>query len=218
MGGNDKIEIKAFAREPGKGPARQLRLKGYIPAIVYGPKTEPTPFYMEQREAIKYGSHQYENTIFSLSSDEKGLHGMQALRKAMDVHPVSRKPIHLEYYALDMKELVTVNVELNFVGKSQGEKDGGVFNAVRREIEIECLPTAIPEKFDVDISEMNNGDALHVSDLSLGAVKILTAPELTIATVSEVKEEVVDTEAEAAAAAALADPKAADAGGGEKKD
>ncbi|NQZ02531.1 MAG: 50S ribosomal protein L25 [Bdellovibrionales bacterium] len=216
MGGNDKIELKAFSRTPGKGPARQLRMKGFIPAIVYGPKTEPVSFYIEQRDAVKYSSQKYENTIFSLSSDEKGLNGMQALKKTMDVHPVSRKPLHLEYYALDMTASVTVNVELNFVGKSQGEKDGGVFNAVRREIEIECLPTAIPEKFDVDISELNNGDALHVSDLKLGDVKIVTAPELTIATVSEVKEEVVDAEAaEAASQAALADPKAEE---GEKKE
>ena len=211
MGESEKIEIKVFSREPGKGQCRQLRKKGFIPAIIYGPKTEPRSFYIEQRDAVKYGSHQFENTIFALSSDERALNGMRALRKSMDVHPISRKPIHIEYYALDMKAVVTVNVELNFVGKSQGERDGGVFNAVRRELEIECLPTEIPEKFDVDISDMKNGDVLHVSDLKLGNIKVITLSELTIATVSEVREDVVDPEAAAAAAAAaLADPKAAD--------
>jgi len=219
MTGNDKIEIKAFARTPGKGPARQLRMKGYIPAVIYGPNIEPQSLYIEQREAIKYGSHSFDNAIFSFASDDKGLKGQQAMRKSMDVHPITRKPTHIEYYALDMKATMTVAVELDFVGKSEGEKNGGVFNAVRREIEIECLPTDIPEKFEVDISGMEMNDALHVSDLKLGDVKIVTAPELTICTVAEVKEEEVDPEeAEAAAKAALADPEAPAAGDAEKKD
>lgn len=217
MTGNDKIELKAFARTPGKGPARQLRMKGFIPAVIYGPKIEPQSLYIEQRDAVKYGSQKFDNTIFSFDSDDKALKGQQALRKSMDVHPTTRKPTHIEYYALDMQSTVTVAVELDFVGKSEGEKNGGVFNTVRREIEIECLPTEIPEKFEVDISGMEMNDALHVSDLKLGDVKIVTAPELTICTVAEVKEVEVDADAaEEAAKAALADPAAP--AEGEKKE
>lgn len=217
MTNKEKIEINATLRQPGKGNCRKLRSEKNIPAVVYGPKAEPVNIYIEERDAVKYTKHGFENTIFTLKSDEKSVNGTQVLKKSFSVHPVSRKPLHIDFYAPDMTQTVYVKVELDFTGKSQGEKDGGVFNAVRREIEIECLPTEIPEKFEVDISGLNMNDSLHVSDLNLGNVKIITAPELTICTVAEVKEEEVNPEeAAAASAAALADPKADAAG--DKKD
>ncbi len=219
MTNKEKIEINASLRTPGKGNCRKLRSEKNIPAVLYGPKTEPLNIYIEERDAVKYTKHGYENTIFTLKSDDKAVNGKQVLKKSLSVHPVSRKPLHIDFYVPDMTQTVYVNVELAFTGKSQGEKDGGVFNAIRREIEIECLPAEIPEKFEVDITGMNLNDTLHVSDLSLGDVKIITAPELTICSVAEVKEEEVKPEdAEAAAAAALADPKAEAAPAGDKKD
>lgn len=223
MTSKEKIQINASLRTPGKGNCRKLRAEKNIPAVIYGPKADPVNIFIEERDAVKYTKHGYENTIFTFKSEDKAVNGQQVLKKSMSVHPVSRKPMHIDFYAPDMTQTVNVNVELSFTGKSQGEKDGGVFNAIRREIEIECLPTEIPEKFEVDISGLNLGDNLHVSDLNLGDVKIITAAELTICSVAEVKEEEVKPEeAEAAAAAALADPaaagEAAPAGDAEKKD
>lgn len=222
MSVKDKIEINASIRTAGKGSCRKLRSEKNIPAVLYGPKTKPLNIFIEERDAVKYTKHGYENTIFVLKSDDKAVNGQQVLKKSLSVHPVSRKPLHIDFYVPDMTQTVHVNVELDFTGKSQGEKDGGVFNAVRREIEIECLPSEIPDKFEVDISAMNMNDTLHVSDLNLGNVKIITPVELTICSVAEVKEEEVKPEeAEAAAAAALADPKAEAAPAGDaagKKD
>lgn len=210
MAAKEKIEIAASVRKPGKGGCRKLRSNKNIPAVVYGPKIQPMAIYIEERDAVKYTKHGFENTIFTLKSDDKAVNGQQVLKKTFSVHPVSRRPVHIDFYALDMSRTVVVNVELNFVGKSEGEKNGGVFNAILRQVEIECLPIDIPDKFDVDISGIEMNGSLHVSDLNLGNYKVLSAPELTVCTVAEVKEEVVNPEeAAAAAAAALADPKEA---------
>lgn len=219
----EKIELTAWDRKPGRGACRQLRMKRYVPAVVYGPNREPISISLEERQAVKYSRHGYENTIFTLKSEDKTVNGVQVLRKALDIHPLTRKPIHMDFYALDMKALVYVNVELRFQGTPLGVKEGGVFNAVRRELEIECLPTEIPEGFDVDISGLNLDDSLHVSDLKIPAgIKVITAPDLTICTVAEVREEaeVSPEDAAAVSAAALAgDEGTAKAeGGGEKKD
>lgn len=227
------LTIEVAPRTAGKHHSRSSRLEKRIPAVVYGPKTKPGTFTMAENDAIKYARRAFENTIFTLKSADKDLNGLVVLRKQIDIHPLSRRPIHLDFFAPDMTKVVRVNVELRFTGKALGVGEGGVFSAARRDVEIECLPTEIPEFFEVDISGIGLNQSMHVSDVNFpSSVKLITSPGETIATVAIVEEVVASVIPEAAAATAEgaapaaaggaaapgAAPAAAAAAAGDKKD
>lgn len=194
------IEIQAIPRTQGKGSSRNLRNESRTPAIVYSPKQENVLFSIKENDAVKYSRMEYENTIFTLKSEDSSIDGLQVLKKDITFHPVNRRPLHVDFYAVDMTATVRVNVEVKFEGKSNGERDGGVFNVVRREVEVECMPGQIPSEITIDISELKLNESLHVSDLTVPSnVKMITGSELTIATVAEVKEEAATPAAEAPA-------------------
>ena len=199
------ITIEVFPRTSKKGLSK-MRLGGHVPAVVYGPKVKNGTFSIAINDAVKYTRRGFENAIFTLKSMDKALDGVKVLSKSYDIHPVTRRPIHLDFFAPDMTKAVRVKVELKFEGKPLGLADGGIFNAVRRDIEIECLPTEIPESIIVDVSGIGLDESMHVSDIKIpGGLKLITAVEETIATVAVVAEEV------AAPVAAAADPAAAGA-------
>ncbi len=201
------ITIEVFPRTGKKGLSK-MRLGGHVPAVVYGPKVKNGTFSIAINDAVKYSRRGYENAIFTLKSMDKALDGIKVLSKSVDIHPVSRRPIHLDFFAPDMTKAVRVKVELKFEGKPLGLADGGIFNAVRRDIEVECLPTEIPESITVDVSGIGIDESMHVSDIKIpDGVKLITAIDETIATVAVVAEEV------AAPVAAAADPAAAAAAG-----
>lgn len=200
---NETIELQAVPRKAGKGQARGLRHDRMIPAIVYGPQHENTLFSIPLVQAEKFGGHHYESSMFILKSEDKSLNGIQVLRKDISRHPATHKPIHIDFYAPDMKKTVHVNVELIFDGKAIGTKDeGGLFTATRRDLEVECLPGNIPESIHVDISELHINESYHVSDIAQipEGVKIITAPELTICSVNPPQEEKVEETEEVAPA------------------
>lgn len=214
------LEITVNPRGSGKHESRQLRLKKRIPAVVYGPKLQNTTVELYQGDAVKFSKHGYENAIFTLKSSEKGIDGVKALIKKVEVHPVSRLPLHLDFYALDMTKEIRVNVELRFEGKPAGAAEGGLLSVVTREVEVECLPTEIPEFFAVDVSGLGLNESLHVSDLKVSdRIKIVSSSDMTLATVSIVTEQEAAPQPAAATAAAApgAAAPAAAAGGDAKK-
>ena len=159
---------------------------------------------------------------------------MKVLKKDSTVHPVSRRPVHLDLFALDLTKTVRVYVEVRFEGKALGIKEGGVLNIATREVEVECLPTAIPQFLSIDITNLGINDSIHASELQTpSGVKLLTLPTATLCTISTVEEEVAAPVAAApgaegaaaaapgaegaAAAAPAADAKAAPAKAEEKK-
>lgn len=216
------LSLEVSVRTPSKGLNR-MRGQKIVPAVVYGPKLKSLSLSLSENDAIKYSRHGFENAIFTLKSMDPSLNGLKVLKKSVDIHPVSRRPMHMDFFAPDMTKAVRVNVELRYEGKPAGLADGGVFNAVRRDLEIECLPTEIPEFISVDVSGLGVDESLHVSDLKIASnLKLITALDETIATVAVVAEEVAQPVAAAAAptdaaapaaAAPAADAKAAPAGG-----
>ncbi|MBX7232209.1 MAG: 50S ribosomal protein L25 [Bdellovibrionales bacterium] len=196
--------IQVSKRQTGKHNSRALRRDAKVPAVVYGPKTVPLSFNLTEQDAVRYSKHGFENAIFTLESSEKDLNGLKVLRKETTIHPATRRPIHMDFFALDMTQAVRVHVELRFEGKSLGVSEGGVFSAARRDVEIECLPTEIPEYFTVDITNLGLNQSLHVSDASIPShFKLITSSHETIATCAVV-EEVVATPAATDAAAPAA--------------
>ena len=210
------LTLEVAPRTAGKHHSRHSRAEKRIPAVVYGPKTKPVTFTMAENDAVKYARRAFENTIFTLKSTDTALNGLVVLRKQIDIHPLSRRPIHLDFFAPDMTKTVRVNVELRFVGKALGVGEGGVFSAARRDVEVECLPTEIPEFFEVDVSNIGLNQSMHVSDMNFPPnIKLITSPGETIATVAVVEEVVASVIPEAAAATAEgAAPAAAAAGAG----
>lgn len=207
-----EIKINANAREAGKATSRGLRGDRWIPAVVYGPKTKPLNISIHENDAVKYGKQAFENSLLTLESKDSSLNGLRVLRKSTDIHPVSRRPVHIDFFAPDMTKAVRVNVEVRTTGKARGTSEGGLVTVVRREVEIECLPLEIPSHFELDITDLDLNSSMHVSDIKFPeGMKVVTSMDETLVTCAEVKEEVAAPVVAAADAAAA--PGAAPAAG-----
>lgn len=205
MSANKNLTIAAQPRTPGKATSRGLRDGRNVPAVVYGPKTKNFSFSIPEIDAVRYTRHGFENTIFTLTSDDKDLNGMKVLTKTYDVHPVSRRPIHLDFFAPDMTQTVRVSVEVRLTGKAAGLADGGLVSQVKRDVEIECLPLEIPEFFELDISPLELNASMHVSDIQFPkGVKLIDSEDETLVTCAVVEETAATVPSPTDAAAAPA--------------
>ncbi|MBC7371595.1 MAG: 50S ribosomal protein L25 [Bdellovibrionaceae bacterium] len=203
-----RIDLNMEPRETGKHNSRAIRLANKVPGVVYG-AIDNVNVIVDIRDIVKYNTRAYENALFNLKSSINGTAGKVVLIKSVDVHPLTRRPVHVDFFALDLKKMVRVSVEIRLEGKPIGLAEGGLLQVVQRQIEIECLPTDIPEFFTADVSNMGVGDALHVSDLTIPeGTKVLSRPEETIAVVTVQEEEAAPTASEAAPAAGAAAPAA----------
>jgi large subunit ribosomal protein L25 len=197
-----RIEMTVEPRQTGKSTSRALRVDRKVPAVVYG-AVENKNIYIEENTVKKYNVRAYENALFSLKSTDAKINGIVVLMKEVNVHPLTRRPRHVDLFALDLKKMVRVSVEVRLEGKPIGIADGGLLNVVNRTVEIECLPTEIPEGFTADISGLAVGDALHVSDLKIASsIKIISPLDMTIAVCNLQEEEVIAAPAAGAAAPA----------------
>jgi large subunit ribosomal protein L25 len=207
---SQRHDLTVEARETGKHNSRALRRDRKVPAVVYG-ATEPQNLFIDESSVIRFNVRAYENALFNLKSSNSKVNNIVVLMKDVVVHPVTRRPQHVDLFALDLKKAVRVSIEIKLDGKPIGISEGGLLNVVNRQVEIECLPTEIPENITADISNLGVGDALHVSDLKIPAgVKLISSPETTVAVVNLFVEEVIaaPTAAEAAPAAGAAAPAA----------
>ncbi|OGF18179.1 MAG: hypothetical protein A2W00_09870 [Candidatus Eisenbacteria bacterium RBG_16_71_46] len=197
----------------GKGGARKARAAGQIPGVLYGHGETPVPVAIGARDfemALRH--HRGGNAIVGLA-----LAGSEftALIRDVQYDPVSQSIIHVDFQHISLTETIEVEVAVHLVGTPVGVKDrGGILEHIVREVEVRCLPTAIPPSLDVDVSALDIGDSVHVRDLQASNVTVLSDPDETIATVvpPTVMEEKPAEEAvaEAAAAAAAAGPAAAE--------
>jgi large subunit ribosomal protein L25 len=194
------VVVSASRRpESGKNANRRLRSAGQIPGILYGARNEAVPVTVSPKEiGTILRSATGENTLFDL--DLEGSR-RKVLIKDFQLEPIKGHLLHADFYevALDKKLEVSVHVELH--GVPVGVKvQGGILDFVTRELDIECLPTDIPEKIEVDVSGLELGKHLRVSDLQLPEkVTILTDPDVVIAHVVVPRAEEAPVAAEAAA-------------------
>lgn len=200
----DNVKIQVYDRITGKREARKSRRNKLVPGVIYGPNIENMKVSIELLAVERFGNHRFEATIFELKSDETGLDKVKVLFKNVQKDPGSRRPIHVDFYALDMSKPVRVKVELKTTGESIGVKsEGGQLTIVLREIEVECRPDAIPNHIEVDISALSLGQSLHISDITFpDGVRPITLAERTVVTVSAPSDEPVATPAAAAPVAA----------------
>ena len=190
----------------GTGFAREARRNGMVPGILYGGDEAPVAIAIKGNEVLKaINSGQFIGNMIELVHDGKG---QKALTKDIQFHPVTDLPVHLDFYRVTAKSIIEVEVSVSFVGEeeSPGMKQGGALNVVRYAIEVKCPAGEIPDGIEVDISTMDIGDAIHISDISLpkNVKPSITDRDFTIATMqesrTEVEEEVEEVEGEEVAA------------------
>lgn len=184
----------------GKGGARQVRREGNIPSILYGRETEPIPIVVnpnDLKEALS--TEAGENTLLEIKIHGDGDEiSKLALLRDIQFDFLTNKPIHLDFQEVLMKEKLHVTVPIRFVGIAAGVKNShGILEEILREIEIECLPKDIPNYFEVDVSELELGDSIHIGDLKISEdLTVLHEPDDTVVTVlaPRVEEEAVAAE------------------------
>ena len=202
--------LEAQKRETfGKNEARRLRAKGLIPGVVYGGQNEGMPVAVNPKELLRIlHSDSGVNTLISLKLDGADA---RVLVKEYQLDPIEHKLLHADFYRIALDKALTVTVPIVIRGEPKGVKQqGGVVDFVHREFEVECLPTDIPEKVEVDISELIIGQSIRVRDLPESPKwKAVSEPDMMIVHVVALKAEeepVADAAAVAATPAAPAEP------------
>jgi large subunit ribosomal protein L25 len=168
----ETVEVRIERRTgTGKGEARRLRRAGKVPAIFYGPNRPTVTVAVRADEFDKKLTHLEGSHLIRLVNDDGQrdgeLHDKMVLLREMQRHPVTGLVLHADFYEVDLTERLTVSVPLRFVGKAAGVVDGGILQPILREIEVECLPTEIPEGIEVDVSPLGIHEAVHINDLKL---------------------------------------------------
>ncbi|MFQ5450639.1 MAG: 50S ribosomal protein L25 [Nitrospinaceae bacterium] len=178
-------------KESGKSAARKVRRANYLPAVLYGLK-DNLQLQVNPKELSKILETNGQNVLIGLSIDGDGVPERQVILKDFQHHPLKEGWLHVDFLEVDVKEKTRVRVPVKLVGHSPGEKLGGHINLMARELEVECLPRDIPEKIEVLMAQVQLGDVVHVSDLSVSAnVTILEDPSAPVVNVylEKVKEE-----------------------------
>lgn len=209
----DQTTLDAQVREKtGKGVAHRLRAQALIPAVVYGPRSEPLNIAVDPKALKKAIQTPHRlNTLITLKL--QGAERM-ALLKDYQQDPVTRSLLHADFYEVQMTEQVTVPVPVALVGKAVGTLEGGILQQNRRELDVTCLPKDIPEKIEVDVSHLKIAAALHVNEVKPPpgcSIRFLHNFVVALVAVPE-KEEATAAAATAAAAPGAAAAPAAAAG------
>ncbi|HKQ57193.1 MAG TPA: 50S ribosomal protein L25 [Candidatus Eisenbacteria bacterium] len=202
------IPLKGNRRENlGKGGARKARAAGDIPAVLYGHGEQPVAVSIQARELdLALRAHKGGNPIVNLAVSGGEF---TALIRDVQYDPLTHDILHLDFQHISLTETIEVKVAVHLTGLPLGVKDGGgILETILRELEVRCLPTAIPASIQIDVSHLNIGDSVHVREVSVPDVTILNDGGETIATVvpPTVMEEKAAEEVAVGDAAATAEP------------
>ena len=169
----------------GTGSARQARRDGLVPAVLYGGDEPSVAITLKFNEVLKaINSGQFLNSMIEIAHEGKP---QKVFTKDVDFHPVSDMPMHVDFYRVTNKTVIDVEVPVNFIGEddSPGLKEGGTLNVVRYAVELAVPAGSIPESLDVDVSKLEIGDSVNISDVTLpeGAKPTIDDRDFTIASV-----------------------------------
>ncbi|OEU62896.1 MAG: 50S ribosomal protein L25/general stress protein Ctc [Desulfobacterales bacterium PC51MH44] len=199
----DLIELKANIRTTvGNGPARRLRQAGQIPAVFYGPETEPillSVYTSDFEQVLKKSS--IGQVLLNLVIKDGDTFAKTVMVKELQIHPVSRDFLHVDFYEIAMDRKIRVKVPVVTTGKAKGIEFGGILQIIRRELEVLCLPLETPQSIEIDITDLDMGDSIHIGEISQEVdIEFLEDANVTVVTVLipkiEVEEEPVEEEIE----------------------
>lgn len=183
---SDMLKLSAEARDrAGKGASRALRREGRVPAVIYGNNEEPQTVHVEEKILNKLlGTGFFLNSIVMV---EVGGKKIRTLPKDVAFHPVTERPLHVDFLRLAANATVNVNVPVRFINEelAPGLKRGGVLNVVRHELEMICDAARIPDEIIVDMTGFDVGESVHYSHVTApaGAEAAITDRDFTIATI-----------------------------------
>ena len=199
---NEQINVEVHSRaEKGKNSCRRIRAAGMIPGNVYGLDLAPFPVSVRpQRVEEVLRLERGRNTIFRLQL-AGGEESREVMLREIQRDPVSERLVHVDFVRVDPDKPVVVAIPVNLVGTPEGVKnEGGILDFVQRTVQISCLPSAIPERLDVDVSELHINQNVSVSELEVGeGFTVLEDPEAILAVVAQSRAEISTEEAAAEA-------------------
>ena len=203
--------------DTGKGAARRLRRDNQVPAIFYGPSSQPVMLavkYLDLKTLLK--STDSENVIFQLQIESgQGTESKTVMLKELQADPIKPIYYHADFYEISMDKELTLNVPVHLVNTPAGASKGGILQHVKRDLLVSCLPGNLVEFLEVDVSALDIGDAVHVRDIALPqgmkaaddgdtTIAVVTPPHVVAEKVEEVAEE--EKAAEEAAEAPKEEP------------
>ena len=201
-----EVSLEVTRREvTGKEVAKKLRRDGKVPAVVYGGHRDPVAITVDRKavsELIQKSEHGIRSVfLLKMAGSDQQRH---AMIKELTIDPISRKMKHIDFVRVVMDEVVRVTVPVHLIGTAIGVKEGGLLDFQVRELHIECLPNAIPDSIDVDVTRLAHHEYVRVKDLQLPeGVKVSDDPERVVVGVTHAK---ADAVVDAAAAEATAEP------------
>ena len=197
---SEQLTLPAESRDrAGKGASRELRRAGRVPAVIYGDKKEAVSIHVEEKLLARMlSTGHFMNSVIMIDA---GGTPYRTLPKDVQFHPVSSRPIHVDFLRIGEHSQVHVNVPVHFIDEelSPGIKRGGVLNLVRHDLELICDAAEIPEQIDISLKGLDVGDSIHISNVTLprGAKSAIDDRDFTIATIvapSALKSEESDSE------------------------
>jgi large subunit ribosomal protein L25 len=183
---SDLLTLSAEPRErAGKGASRALRREGRVPAVIYGDKQEAVTVHVEEKALVKLlMTGHFMNSVIEV---EVGGKAQRTLPKDVAFHPVTDRPLHVDFMRLNKDSTVSVEVPVLFINEemSPGLKRGGVLNIVRHELELICESDKIPDDIQIDVTGFDIGESIHISAVILpaGSKSAITDRDFTIATI-----------------------------------
>jgi large subunit ribosomal protein L25 len=167
---SDVFEFVAESRgQSGKSAAKRARRKGGVPAVIYGGHGEPQMLLLSHNEVIKHLAHEaVYSHVLDINVDGKT---EKAVLKGVQRHPAKFQVLHLDFQRVTMSEALKVHVPLHFINEqaSVGGKKGGIVAHAMIDVEVSCLPAVLPDFIEVDLSGLDIGESIHLSDIVLPA-------------------------------------------------
>jgi len=164
----DVITLAAQARESGKKGARSARRNGDVPCVLYGHHVDPVAFQVSEK-SLKPLIYTAETHLVQVELDSDA---WRCILKDIAYHPVTDRPLHADFQVLQEGEKVTMSVPVRYLGTPIGQTHGGRTDYIINELSVSCLPKDIPSQIDIDVTDVDIGDALHVADLDLPTLDI----------------------------------------------
>ena len=184
---SDQLTLAAETRDrAGKGASRHLRREGRVPAVIYGDNKEPVSIHINERELMKaLNTGHFMNSVVMIEGTGAAI---RTLPKDVQLHPVTDRPLHVDFFRIGEHSTVHVNVPLHFIDEelSPGLKRGGVLSIVRHEIELVVDAALIPDQINVSLSGFDVGESVHISSVTLpaGAKTAIEDRDFTVATIT----------------------------------
>jgi len=168
--------------ETGKGATRQLRRSGRLPAVVYGRRDETQSLTLDTQELVRLLTKiRAATTVIDLEvGSEKP---RRVLIREIQRHPFRPELLHVDFFEIRADVKIKVQIPLRLEGEAYGVEMGGILQQIRHELEVECLPNEIPPDFKVDVTDLDIGNSIHISDVESSGVTILDDEGLTVCTV-----------------------------------